>query len=93
MIKKSPDVFASIDEIVSYAEPTRTVEGQFNRYLNTFPPIVLNKWLSQLIMYDYYRTNIMRITKDPFQFSKNESIKEITAMMNIHKELFNTKLS
>ena len=89
IIKQFPDVFTSIDDIISYAEPTKTFEGQFTRYFNTFPPIVLNKWLSQMIMYDYNRTNKMRITKDPFQFSKEDSIKEIMSLMKLHNETYN----
>ena len=91
IIKKYPEVFISINEITFYAEPTKTIEGQFLRYFNTFPPIVLNKWLSQMIMYDFNRTNIIRITTDPFQFTKNESIKEIMSMMKIHNEIIDLK--
>ena len=40
-------------------------------------------------MYDYNRTNILRITEDPYSFKKEESINAIMKLMNIHNELYN----
>ena len=89
IIKKYPEIFTSVDVIIQYAEPTHTLEGQFRRYFNSFPPIILNRWLKQIIMYDYNRTNILRITEDPYSFKKEESINAIMKLMNIHNELYN----
>lgn len=89
IIKKYPEIFTSVEVIIQYAEPTNSLEGQFRRYFNSFPPIILNRWLKQIIMYDYNRTNILRITEDPYSFKKEESINAIMSLMNIHNELFN----
>ena len=50
------DQFKTVDTMISFADPSANVISQFERYLRSYPQLILAKYLKNIMLYDFERT-------------------------------------
>ena len=87
LISMKYELFESIEEIMNVAEPCGSLSKQFYHYLNSFPQLILAKFLEQIIKYDYQRTSKKRLEVSTYSLQKQMLIDLICFFFNFRTEL------
>ena len=83
------DQFKTVDTMISFADPSANVISQFERYLRSYPQLILAKYLKNIMLYDFERTKKEKVLSDPYTLDKDSAFSFISYYLGFRKELLN----